>query len=136
VIGHDAIVCHVGDSRAYLLRDGKLEQLTQDQTMAQKMMDMGYDEEKVTDFHRILANYFGTGMKAPPHVDIHHIELRNDDRMLLCTDGLFKELNDEEICDHLTAGLEPQETCEAMLKEALDRGGRDNITMILAEIDP
>lgn len=136
LIGHDAIICHVGDSRAYRLHEGELEQITEDQTMAQKLINMGYEEDTVADFHRILANYFGTGMTGPPHVAIYHIELQNEDRLLLCTDGLSKELTNDEIREHLTAGLEPQETCEAMLKDALDHGGRDNVTMILAEIDP
>lgn len=135
VIGRDAIIAHVGDSRAYLLRDNKLQQITEDQTMAQKMIKLGYDEEKVADFHRILANYFGTGMSGTPEVEIQHIELQDDDRLLLCTDGLFKELTEEELREHLTAGQDPQQTCDAMLAASLNRGGRDNITMIVAEID-
>lgn len=135
IVGRDAIIAHVGDSRAYLLRDNELRQITEDQTMAQKMLKLGYDEESVTDFHRILANYFGTGMSGVPEVEMQHIELQEDDRLLLCTDGLFKELNDGQLRDQLSASQDPQTICDTMLKAALDSGGRDNITMILAEID-
>ena len=135
LVGREAVISNVGDSRAYLFRDGDLRQLTEDQTLARKMIRAGHDPEKVSDFHRILANYFGTGLSHIPDVEIHHFEFQNDDRLLLCTDGLFRELSHAEICDHISQACSPQEICDQMLSKALERGGRDNITLIVAEIE-
>lgn len=134
IMGQDAIISHIGDSRAYLFREGELRQLTEDQTLAQKMLKLGYAADQVSDFHRVLANYFGTSLSEAPNFYIHSFELQESDRLLLCTDGLTNELTDEEIRDHLATGQEPQEACEELLQAALEQGGRDNITMILAKI--
>lgn len=134
IAGRDAVISHVGDSRAYLFREGQLELLTQDQTVAQLMLNAGHEPEDVEKFHRVLANYFGTGMPGTPAVAIYHRKLQDEDRLLLCTDGLSKELTDDVIRAHLAAGMGPQETCETLLLDALEHGGRDNITILIADI--
>ncbi|MDB4679406.1 protein phosphatase 2C domain-containing protein [Planctomycetaceae bacterium] len=135
VIGLDAIISHVGDSRAYLLSDGVLKQQTEDQTLARKLMKFGHDEAQVRKFHNILANWFGTGVVGNPVVEIRHLSLKVGDKILLCSDGLTKELTDLEIQDMLNDSVEPQTICDNLLAAALEKGGRDNVTMIVAEVE-
>lgn len=136
LIGADAFVGHVGDSRAYLLRGNALRQLTHDHTQAQQMVDAGL-YASVADTPRfmrhVLVNCLG-GNYDDVHVETHHVPLRPGDRLLLCTDGLTDMVNDLEIASILNRLPAPVEACQALVDAALEHGGRDNVTVVVAAI--
>ncbi len=136
LVGTDAFIGHVGDSRAYLMREGKLRQLTRDHTQAQELVDAGVvaTVAQAPNFMRhVLINCLG-GNLLDVEVETHHIPLVNGDRLLLCTDGLTDMVNDAEIALILNQKAAPPQECQALVNAALDYGGRDNVTVVLAAI--
>jgi PPM family protein phosphatase len=131
-IGRDALVFHVGDSRAYLLRAGHLHRLTRDHTYAQLLVDTGAMPEDAEDLDRlrhILTNAVG-GRSEDVHLDVDMVRLCDGDRVLLCSDGLTDLVEDELMAGVMGTGP-ASEVCERLVDLALDRGGRDNITAIV-----
>jgi protein phosphatase len=129
-----AYLVHVGDSRCYRLRDGKLERMTKDQTMAQALVDAGaltMSKGELSPLKHILTSAIGAE-EATPEVDYE--ATRWDDVMLLCTDGLTKHLNDEEIEQILRAPQSAETTARRLVDLALERGGSDNITVIVGRL--
>ena len=131
-----AYVIQVGDSRCYRLRDGCLERMTEDQTIVQALLDNGALTE--TEAHRsplrgVLASALG-GRDALP--TIHATDCRWDDVVLLCTDGLTRHVSDEEIEAELRAPppRTSQESCQRLVQLALDRGGEDNVTVVIGRL--
>ena len=136
IMGADGIVAHVGDSRAYLYRDGKLHQLTKDQTQAQLLLDAGVinkDEFSKHQYRHVLLQAIG-GKGGLVDVEIQRMRFQDDDRLLLCTDGLTDMVGDAEIAEVLGRKGTSQETCDALLELALDAGGKDNITVVAAHL--
>ncbi len=133
VVGWNAIVVHVGDSRAYLWREGELQQITRDQSLAQVLIDSGIAPERAEGVRHILTNSLGgkSNLVVP---NVGHVHLHDGDRILLSTDGLTDELSDAEIAATLRRNLTPQATCDELIKLALDHGGRDNVTVVVGEI--
>jgi PPM family protein phosphatase len=132
VVGWSAIVVQVGDSRAYLWREGDLRQITRDQSLAQVLIDSGIPVEQTAGVRHILTNSLGGKSKLiVPNVD--HVRLQNGDRLLLATDGLTDQVSDSEINDTLRLHLTPQATCDALIELALDHGGRDNVTVVVGD---
>jgi protein phosphatase len=132
-IGEEVFIVHVGDSRAYLFRHGELDQLTHDHTMAQGLIDAGLMEPQEARSHRlrnVLTNCVGghVGVKG----EITKLRVADGDRLLLCTDGLNDMVSDARIAQLLSRHTNPGEACAALVDEALDGGGRDNITVVLA----
>jgi protein phosphatase len=132
--GRELFIGHVGDTRGYLFREGKLYRLTHDHSLAQTLVDTGQvepgsDEERRT--RHILVNSLGTN--AGIHVDFHHYRLMDGDRLLLCSDGLTDMVDDQEIAEVLTAQADGDAACQGLLDLALEAGGRDNITHVLAD---
>lgn len=126
-----AYLLQVGDSRCYMFRDGELTQISRDQTMAQDLIDQGVlTQEKApnTRWAHVLSSAIG-GEEAHPVVT--RIVRKWGTIVLLCTDGLTKHVSDERIAEHLASMTNAKETCEALLQEALDDGGSDNITIII-----
>ena len=132
VVGSNAIIVQIGDSRAYLLRKGTLKQITRDQTLAQAMIDSGVPPEDTTRVRHILTNCLGGSQKVVSP-SIGHLALQDGDRLLLCTDGLTDQVTDSEMADLLGWSSSPQIACDVLVQLALDRGGKDNITVIVAE---
>jgi len=136
IVGSDAFVGHVGDSRAYLLHLGSLRQLTRDHTRAQDLVDAG-EVASVADVPRflrhVLTNCLGDHDREVT-VDVHHVPLAGGDRLLLCTDGLTNLVGDEEIATILQRFSIPADACRALVDAALDRGGKDNVTVVLAHV--
>jgi protein phosphatase len=133
IVDGEAFVVHVGDSRFYLLRDGQLEQLTQDHTVAQKLVEAGMLNPEQAKTHRsrhVLTNSLG----GSPGVcgEIVKLRLRDGDRLLLCTDGLNDMVDDAKMAEILETHALPGEACRALRDAALGQGGRDNITVIVA----
>jgi protein phosphatase len=127
-----AVFLHIGDSRAYLYRGGQLNQITRDQTLAQDMVDMGAAAEDVKRFGNLLTNSLG-GEKDHVKAEVIHVELQAEDRLLLCTDGLNKMVDDATIAEVLKTG-ELQTACDQLVQVALDRGGKDNLTVVLCDL--
>ena len=132
--GTEAFLAHVGDSRAYLFRQGKIRRLTRDHTLAQEMIDSGkrdFSASQMRWMNRILTNCLST-KNEPLHADVRHLTLQDEDRLLLCTDGLSDLVKDAELASVLQGDLDSQRACEALLDLALERGGKDNVTIIVA----
>lgn len=134
VVWPRAYVVHVGDSRAYRLRDGRLERLTRDQTMAQAMLEAGAITEEQAErsgLKHVLWSAVG-GSEAAPEVTV--VDCDWDDMMLVCSDGVTKHVSDEELRDHMLRLPTSAAVAEALLALALDRGGSDNITVVAGRL--
>jgi protein phosphatase len=127
-------VVHVGDSRCYLFRPPRLEQITRDHTVAQQMVDGGLissDEAEKSGWRDVLWNAVGGGEdKLTP--EVYKADLSVGDSLLLCTDGLIKHLNDQDLIDALMSDAAPGELARDLVEEANGRGGADNITAVVA----
>jgi serine/threonine protein phosphatase PrpC len=129
-------VLQVGDSRYYLYHDGKLTQVTRDQTLAQDLVDQGVFTRSVAASSR-LANVLSSaigGETTTPVVTRMRASWRNVH--LLCSDGLTKHVSDERIAERLAAMTSAREVCEQLLQDALDGGGSDNVTIIVGRASP
>jgi protein phosphatase len=126
--GLDLILTHVGDSRAYLWRDGRLDLLSRDHTIAQDFLDRG-DGDVAHHYRHVLTHALG-GRNPEPMTGAWR--LRDGDRLLLCTDGLTDMVDDARIAALLAAHPGSQPACRALVDQALAAGGRDNVTVALA----
>ena len=134
--GSEARIAHVGDSRAYLLRDGALHLLTEDHTLVQRMVREGRLSREGARHHpqrSILTRALGVEEDMP--IDEVTLPLRDGDRMLLCTDGLTGMLSEDSIRDILLGEPEGQDACKKLIDEANRAGGDDNITAIVLDLD-
>ena len=134
-IGADLFLAHVGDSRCYLFHDGKLQQLTRDQTQAQMLVDAGLlrrEEMATSRLRSVLTNALGCGDPALA-VEMQRLHLGAGDRLLLCTDGLTDMVDDPTIAGLLSQPRGPATACRALVDLALKNGGHDNITVIVAD---
>jgi serine/threonine protein phosphatase PrpC len=125
---------HIGDSRAYQLRDGVLTQITKDDTFVQSLIDDGRitEEEAHTHPQRSLLLRAITGQEVEPSLTIR--EARPGDRFLLCSDGLSGVVSDETLAETLRVYHDPRECADRMIELALRGGGPDNITCIVADV--
>lgn len=127
---------HVGDSRAYLLRDGTLTQLSRDQTMAQELVDLGA-LPRIEAAHPRLANTLSSAIGGPQtEPTVTRLEQRWGDVGLLCSDGLTRHVPPERIHERLAAMRSARQTCEELVQDALDAGGSDNITVLVGRTLP
>jgi PPM family protein phosphatase len=134
----NAYVLHAGDSRCYLLRDGRLQQVTKDHTLAQKFVDAGVispDQVEQSRFNHVLWNAIG-GTSDTVTAEAHKLALKLGDILLLCTDGLTKELDDQQITELLEGELPSSDLCEQLVEAAKKAGGSDNITVVVARFVP
>jgi protein phosphatase len=133
-VGLDLFVMHVGDSKAYLFRDGELRKITRDHTLAQEYADMGMIPQEEVGTHRlhhVLTRAVGTQEETPVG-DFHHLRLAPGDRLLVCSDGLTDMASEASIVEALVRHPDSEPACRALVDLALDRGGRDNVTVIVA----
>ncbi|WP_447972693.1 Stp1/IreP family PP2C-type Ser/Thr phosphatase [Nitrospira sp. Kam-Ns4a] len=133
-INHEeAVLAHVGDSRAYLLRDRSLRPLTHDHSFVEEQMRLGLltaEEARRHPYRHMLTRAVGIEPQVEP--DTLSLPLEPDDCLLLCTDGLTKMLEDSEILDTLEkASSAPERACRALVEAANRRGGPDNITVVV-----
>ncbi|HTJ43916.1 MAG TPA: protein phosphatase 2C domain-containing protein [Kofleriaceae bacterium] len=135
IAGHEAFVAHVGDSRTYLIRDGRAAQITTDHTVAEVLVIEGklsIEEAQVSPLRTILVN--AIGVSADVGVEMAHLQLRRGDRILLCSDGLHDYfVAEQEIADKLSSS-EPGKSLAEMVELAKERGGHDNITGIVVNV--
>ena len=133
-VGADLFVLHVGDSRAYLCRDGKVARITQDHTLAQTFADMGVVPPEEVATHRlrhVLTQAVGASNDQIA-ADLHQLKLVDRDRLVLCTDGLTNMISEEQIAELLAAHDSDDEACGALVDAALANGGSDNVTVVVA----
>jgi len=126
-----AYVVHVGDSRGYVLRGGRIRQFTSDQTMAALLVDIGAateEQARKRGLHDILSSAVGNDIA--PVVGV--VDLEPGDVLLLCTDGLTKHVADARIVELLAAAPDAASACRALVDDALEQGGRDNVTVAVA----
>lgn len=136
VLWPHAYLVHVGDSRCYRLREGRLEQLTRDQTLAEALREDGAltgAEADRSPLKHVLVSALGSE-EATPQASVH--ECRWDDVMLLCTDGLTKHVSDDEIAAALRGLASAEQACRDLVALALDRGGSDNVTVLVGRLLP
>jgi serine/threonine protein phosphatase PrpC len=134
VQGAQVRLAHVGDSRAYLYRDGELQLLTEDHTLVHKMLIEGEisESEAETHPHRSILTR-ALGVDGSVQVDEGVVEMRNGDRLLLCTDGLTGMVSDEQIEAVLEESRDPQEAVDRLVRAANRAGGIDNITAVVID---
>jgi PPM family protein phosphatase len=130
-------IAHVGDSRAYLLRDGEpLRQLTSDHTVVAQLVRqqrLSRDEAALHPFRSVLVT--AVGLEPEPQVDLlRPLDLRPGDQVLLCSDGLTEPVDEETIAALLTAREDGDEACRALIDAANQAGGPDNITVVLLRV--
>lgn len=136
ILGDKLIVANVGDSRAYLLRDGVAHQITRDHSLVGEMIRDGSMTEEES-LHSKVKNSLtrSLGGERDTHVDLFELDLQTGDRLLLSTDGLLRYTTRREITAMLSSGT-PREIAERMVSYALEQGGADNITVLPIEIGP
>ncbi|MBA3350269.1 MAG: Stp1/IreP family PP2C-type Ser/Thr phosphatase [Actinobacteria bacterium] len=133
--GHQAHLAHVGDSRAYLLRDGDLEQITQDHTLVQRMVQEGRLSPEDA-LHHPHGNIITRALGVEPDIEVDIIvrDLRDGDRILLCSDGLTDMITPEDIRLILVDRTDPQEAADHLVDAANQAGGQDNITALVVRV--
>jgi len=135
IAGPEAFVAHVGDSRTYLVRDGRSSQITTDHTVAEVLVIEGkltIEEAQVSPLRTILVN--AIGVSADVGVEMAHVTLKREDRLLLCSDGLHDYFPiEEEIAQKLSATA-PGDALKDMVELAKTRGGHDNITGVAVHV--
>lgn len=130
------LIGHLGGSRAYLLRNGRLFQLTKDHSYIQEQMDAGVltpDRAGTHPYRKVITRCLGVGTDAEP--DIYSGSLEEGDVLLLASDGLTEMVEDEHLVRILSSDGGPQDWVDRMIAEANRRGGLDNITAIVIRID-
>lgn len=127
-----AVLGQVGDSRAYLLRAGRLQQLTRDQTLRQLMVEKGQIQEHSRDWfgsHIILQ---AVGTTSDVEVDLKRVQLVADDILLVCSDGLIDALDDDAIAETLMRATSSELACRELITRAREAGATDNVTCVVA----
>ncbi len=134
VLGRNFFVAQIGDSRAYFLRDGEMEQVTVDHSLAEEMRRRSPDGQSARN---VPTNVLTRCLGVSPSVEVDLFErmgaLRGGDRLLLCSDGLTNMVERARICE-VGSGQDPAAACQQLVAEARDGGGLDNITVLIAEV--
>ena len=128
-------IANVGDSRAYRLRDGELEQVTVDHSLVEELVRQGRISEEDAQSHpqrNIVTR--ALGLTADLDVDVFDLDARHGDRVLLCSDGLSNEVGVDEIADRLRSVDDPERAAEELIALAVAGGGRDNISVVLLDV--
>ncbi|HEU4457144.1 MAG TPA: protein phosphatase 2C domain-containing protein [Longimicrobium sp.] len=129
-------LAQVGDSRAYLVRGGRIRQLTRDQSLVQSLMDAGTlteDEAERSGYASVLLQALGP--RARVEVDLTRQQVRRGDLLILCSDGLFRTMSAAAIADAAERAADLAELCRELVEAANARGGPDNVTVVAALLD-
>jgi serine/threonine protein phosphatase PrpC len=135
ISGDTAFIAHVGDSRCYLIRGGTISQLSRDHTLVARMVSEGRLTPEQAEAHpqrSVLTRALGADRDVD--VDESRITVMDGDRLLLCSDGLTGMLSNDEIRDYVSGGADLDEICRRLVDAANERGGLDNITVVLIDI--
>jgi serine/threonine protein phosphatase PrpC len=136
VRGRVAHIVHIGDSRAYVVTGGRLFQLTHDHSLVQRLVDLGHltpEEAKNHQLDNIL--YRALGQNETVLADTLMYDIPEGSRLLLCSDGLWRMVDEATILDIITGEADPQEACDKLVTLANHRGGPDNVTAIVVSIE-
>ncbi len=130
-----AYIANVGDSRGYLWRNGRIEQITKDQSLVAKLVEEGaITEEEASSHPRRNVILYSLGSERSPKIDLFEQTMETGDILFLCSDGLTRHVLDEEIA--LTLGQEPpEEAANTLIRKANERGGEDNISVAIIRYD-
>ena len=135
--GSQIAIAHIGDSRIYLLRDGTLKQITADHTFVQRLVDSGRitpEEAAVHPRRSVLMRVLGD-VDAAPEIDTTVFDVLAGDRWLLCSDGLSSYVSDDKIAQALKSLPAVKDAADRLVKESLDQGAPDNVTVVVVDID-
>ena len=136
ILGDYLYLTQVGDSRAYLVRQGRTTQLTKDQSLMQRLVDAGElteEEAEQSERKNIILQALGPDPRV--RVDLTHQEIRKGDLVVVCSDGLSGQVSAEEIAAAVTENRDLVAACGALIDLANERGGPDNITAVIARFD-
>ena len=129
------LVLHVGDSRLYLLRGGRLTQLTTDHTVFSDPQQT-MKRSETSPFRHVLTNAIIGGPERDAFGEVRRVELEADDRLLVCTDGLTEHVPDDQVAAIIGGAGSMRGACDKLVRAALDAGGSDNITTVVARFVP
>ncbi len=133
--GSEALVAHMGDSRAYQLRGGRFTQLTRDHSVVELLIEEGEITRNGAATHPARGQITCcVGMEGDPLPDVMTLDLELGDRLLLCTDGLTGMLCDEEIQKILESRMGPKDACRRLVDAANEAGGNDNVTAVVLDV--
>ncbi len=134
-LGPELLTAHVGDSRAYLFHKGRLQALTHDQTLAQSLADAGAIPQEDVAHHpsRHILTSALAARGAFARVDLRRLRLEDGDRLLLCSDGLTEMVNEKDISSIVATADSCDAACGRLIELALEAGGKDNVTVVLAQ---
>jgi serine/threonine protein phosphatase PrpC len=133
-LGPILVLAHIGDSRVYLFRAGQCHQLTRDHTLAQGLVDLGILQPEQAGWHPLrhsLTRALGTDQSLG-EAEVQQLTLADEDQILLCTDGLTDMVQQQMIAAILGDSKTSEEACQRLVAAALDNGGKDNVTVVLA----
>ena len=135
VRGNALAIANVGDSRIYLIRQGVIQQLTQDHSLVMEQVRRGYltlEQAERSDMQNIILKALGSEENVDP--DVEDLVVLQDDILLLCSDGLTKYVREPEILQKVSAAATLEAACDLLIQTAKDRGGDDNVTCLLLRI--
>ena len=133
LMGNTAYIAHVGDTRTYLFKEGELKQVTKDHSLARRLQETGQaTAEEVMHVQNVLYKAIGQGSTLEVDTYIQHVPPGAS--LLLCSDGLWGQVNDEDIKNVLSLAAVPQDACETLISMANENGGPDNITAIIISV--
>ena len=136
-VDNQIAMAHIGDSRVYRLRGGKLEQISTDHTFVQRLVDSGRitpEEAAVHPRRSVLMRVLGD-VDAAPEIDTEVFDTAPGDRWMICSDGLSSYVSDDKMENVLATVPDAQAAAERLVKESLDQGAPDNVTVVLFDID-
>jgi len=133
--GSRFILGHIGDSRTYRLRRGELKQLTTDHSLVQEQLDQGLITQEEADHHSFKNIILrAVGIKKNPALDILRGNVFSGDLFLLCSDGLTDMVGEDVIKAHLVSRTDITDKVDRLIQEANAKGGKDNISVVMAKI--
>lgn len=129
-------VVHAGDSRCYLIREGRAEQLTTDHTLAHRLVESGGispEEEASSRWSHVLWNVLGGSGDGELIAEVRRADLRPGDSLVLCSDGLYRHVDPEQLAQIVSEDDDLETTCQRLVDIANERGGDDNITIVVSK---
>lgn len=136
IVDHQLHFAHVGDSRLYLVRPTTIARLTRDHSYVGRLVESGIVRSEDAESHpqrHILTAALGSGRDVAPDTPEQPLPLDEGDTLLLCTDGLWSLVGEQELANAVRSGS-PAKSCQALVKMALERGGPDNVTVLILRI--
>ncbi len=136
LLDHSLYYAHIGDSRLYLARESKIHRISRDQSYVGRLLEQGIISPEEAGSHpqrHILTSALGAGNDVLPESPEEPMELEKDDVLILCTDGLWGQVSEDEILEAVTA-KKPAEACRALIETAKEHGGPDNITLQVVKV--